>query len=147
MKESMYMSLFVDISRFSKQKMINDEGLVQLEATVRSFQNCPLEKNSIIAIFDLQNDEFSAMIMVEGYWFKNALRQNGLLDDCIVFSELPKAVLELELDGLVLDQWPHLSSDIKCRGELSFQGVTQIINTVPIKINATETQLILSSKF
>ncbi|MCF7561378.1 YceI family protein [Sabulilitoribacter multivorans] len=139
MKSFVYLIALLSLNIFSQAKYITKTGSVNFEASVPSFEEVRAKNNSVTAIFNAENSEFAALVLVKGFRFKNALMEEHFNENYAESTKFPKATFK----GKII----HDSNENWIEGTLTFHGKSKRIQIVPITYSLDNNVVEISGNF
>jgi polyisoprenoid-binding protein YceI len=134
MKKIIYILILFSLPIFSQTKYLTKTGTVAFEASVPSFEEVAAKNNSTTAILNVENGEFAALVLINGFRFKNALMEEHFNENYAESDKYPKATFEGKIkDFSFIDL--GTSTSLKMTGELSFHGKTKKLDDIPISFS------------
>ncbi|MEZ4796205.1 MAG: YceI family protein [Flavobacteriaceae bacterium] len=145
MKNIIYILLLVGFVGKAQDKYLTKVGIVNFEASVPSFEEVVALNNAVTAIVNTTTNEFAALVLIKGFRFKNALMEEHFNENYAESNLYPKSTFKGNILGNKLDE--RISGDYKIEGDLTFHGVTQSIQSIPIQITFEEDAIIIKGNF
>ena len=136
---------FVGLVVNAQDKYLTKVGEVNFEASVPSFEEVAAKNNTVTAIVNTTTNEFAALVLVKGFRFKNALMEEHFNENYAESSIYPKATFKGNIVGANLKDGK--SGAYTIAGDLTFHGVTQSIQSIPIEITFEEDAIIIKGNF
>ena len=144
MKYFFYILFFVSAFNFAQEKYLTKTGELSFEASVPSFEEVAAKNNSVTAILNTENGEIAVLALIKGFRFKNALMEEHFNENYAESTKFPKALFKGQIVNFSLDK---SIKNFKINGELSFHGVTQTIENIPVIINESNGKLMIEGAF
>ncbi|MCB0447580.1 MAG: YceI family protein [Gelidibacter sp.] len=138
--------LFLSFSGLAQQKYLTKTGSVDFEASVPSFEEVRAKNNVVTAILNVDNGEFAALALVKAFRFKNALMEEHFNENYAESHKFPKATFKGNIEGFNFKELKN-ENNYKISGELTFHGVTKLLNNVPVVIQKKDNEIILHGSF
>ena len=144
MKIYIYLLLLFSSVCTSQNKYLTKTGSVIFEASVPSFEEVRANNSSVTAILNAENGEFASLVLIKGFRFKNALMEEHFNENYAESEKFPKSTFKGKINNFDL-----LSSqeDYTIDGELTFHGVQETMEKVPIKLFHENNIITLSGTF
>ncbi|OEK07710.1 hypothetical protein A8C32_16790 [Flavivirga aquatica] len=137
---------FVALNSLSQNKYITKTGHVSFEASASSLEEVKAINSSVTAIFNTENGDFAALILVKGFRFKNALMEEHFNENYAESDKYPKATFKGKIQNFSLDNLSTINT-FKINGVLMFHGKTKQLNNVILKVNRHDNVITTSGKF
>ncbi len=137
-----YLSLLIVLfytSVNSQEKYLTKTGTVSFEASVPAFEKVAATNNAATAIYNRDNDEFAALVLVKGFRFKNALMEEHFNENYAESDTYPKAFFKGHIK--------HDNSSSVISGTLTFHGKTVALKAIPIDFKFTDNHIEMSGDF
>lgn len=144
MKFLFHILFFVSAFSFAQEKYLTKTGALSFEASVPSFEEVSAKNNSVTAIINTENGEIAVLALIKGFRFKNALMEEHFNENYAESNKYPKAVFEGNIENFSKE---NSQGSFKISGNLTFHGVTNTINEIPVKINKAGNKIIISGSF
>lgn len=140
MKNLLCLLVLACMSTFAQNKYITKTGTINFEASVPSFEEVAAKNNSVTAIFNTENGEIAALVLVKGFRFKNALMEEHFNENYAESDKFPKATFKGKTENFDLK---NMKSSYVINGQLTFHGKTEILENISISISiSTEKSMI-----
>ena len=143
MKNTIYLFILLNFSVFAQEKYITRSGLVNFEASVPSVEEVKATNKTTTAIINTTNGEFAALTLIKGFRFKNALMEEHFNENYAESSKYPKATFK----GKIKDFKQNKPGTYTLNGELSFHGVTNMLENITVNLNYKDDIIIMSGEF
>ena len=144
MKNICIIILFLSILTNAQEKYLTKNGLVNFEASVPSFEEVSATNNSVTAILNINTNEFAALVLVKAFRFKNALMEEHFNENYAESFEYPKATFTGIIKGF---NFKSNSENYLLSGNLTFHGVTNPIDNIPINIIVNDKTITMTGSF
>ncbi len=138
MKALIITIVFLNLNSFAQTKYITKTGNVNFEASVASFEEVAAKNNSTTVIFNSENAEVAALVLVKAFRFKNALMEEHFNENYAESDKFPKATFKGTIENFSMDKVSASKSIFKINGQLTFHGVTKKITDCRTSISKTE---------
>ena len=141
------LTLLVTTVSFAQSKYLTKTGTVTFEASVPSFEEVKATNKNTTAIFNTENGEFAALVLVKGFRFKNALMEEHFNENYAESDDFPKATFKGTINNFS-KQTLDSEGNTTYNGSLTFHGKTKTFesNTINISKN-TEGLILISGEF
>lgn len=144
MKTLFYILFFVCELVFAQEKYLTKNGTISFEASVPSFEEVAAKNNAVTAIINTETGEIAALVLINGFRFKNALMEEHFNENYAESSKYPKARFQGKVEGFSLQQEP---SEYKIKGELTFHGVTKVVEAISTTIYMRNDKIFMDGEF
>jgi polyisoprenoid-binding protein YceI len=144
MKNIIYILFLFSITAIAQDRYLTKTGSLNFEASVPSFEEVAAKNNSVTVIVNPNTGDIAALVLINGFRFKNALMEEHFNENYAESHKYPKATFKGHIEAFSLET---LDKNFKFNGELTFHGVTKPINDVLIKISNDDGALVLSGHF
>ncbi|GAA4291507.1 YceI family protein [Aestuariibaculum suncheonense] len=146
MKYLLYCIAFISLNAFAQEKYLTKTGTVSFEASVPSFEEVKATNQSVTAILNSENGEFAALVLVNGFRFKNALMEEHFNENYAESDTYPKATFKGVIDDFNFSDIKQ-NTALTISGELNFHGKTKILKSIPVKTVKTNETIEISGTF
>lgn len=146
MKKILFSILFLSAISFGQNKFITKTGTINFEASVPSFEEVAAKNNSVTAILNTDNGEIAALALVKAFRFKNALMEEHFNENYAESDKFPKATFKGKLIDFSFEKL-SATNNLFIDGELEFHGVTKQFSKIPVSLEYTNNNIILSGNF
>jgi polyisoprenoid-binding protein YceI len=147
MKTLLLAILLISFNGFAQQKYLTKAGTVGFEASVPSFEEVAAKNNSVTAIIDISNGEFASLALVKAFRFKNALMEEHFNENYAESNKFPKATFKGKIENFSIDKISSSKSTYKISGQLTFHGVTKMIDNCEATFSKTEKGILMEGNF
>ena len=136
--------LCISLSFYAQEKYYTKSGKITFESSVPSFEEVKATNNKVSAI--LKDDgAIASLALVKAFRFKIALMEEHFNENYAESSIYPKATFKGNIVGANLKDGK--SGAYTIAGDLTFHGVTQSIQSIPIEITFEEDAIIIKGNF
>ncbi len=146
MKRLVVILILITTTAFSQDKYITRSGSLTFEASVPSFEEVVARHDAVTAIINAENGEIAALALVKGFRFKNALMEEHFNENYAESDTYPKAIFKGKVNKLE-NLKPNDEFETDISGSLTFHGVTQEYEAIPVKIRRTENAFTIQGSF
>ena len=140
--------MLVAISINAQEKYITKSGELIFEASVPSFEEVKAKNESVTAIFNTENGEIAALLLVKGFRFKNALMEEHFNENYAESDLYPKATFKGKIKNFSLDLLKDSKNHkVLIEGILDFHGQSKQLYNIEAYLSKKESSLILDGSF
>ena len=144
MKTIFYILFFVCELVFAQEKYLTKNGAIGFEASVPSFEEVAAKNNAVTAIINTETGEMAALVLINGFRFKNALMEEHFNENYAESSKYPKASFQGKVEVFSLQEEP---TNYKIKGKLTFHGVTKVLENISATIYMRNGKILMNGEF
>ena len=144
MKTIIFTLFFVCAFSFAQGKYLTKSGTISFEASVPSFEEVAAKNNSVTAIINTENGEIAALVLINGFRFKNALMEEHFNENYAESNKFPKANFQGKIENLSPE---NIRGAFEIRGDLTFHGVTKTIERIPVIVHKDDDKITIEGSF
>jgi polyisoprenoid-binding protein YceI len=144
MKQSFYILLFVSAISFAQGKYLTKTGIITFEASAPSFEEVAAKNNSVTAIINTENGEIAALVLINGFRFKNALMEEHFNENYAESNKFPKANFKGKIANF---SSKNATGNFEINGNLTFHGVTKSIKKIPVTFDKIGDKITIKGVF
>lgn len=144
MKYFAFLFTLLCFNTFAQSKYLTKTGIVIFEASVPSFEEVKATNTTTTAIYNKDNNEFAALVLVKGFRFKNALMEEHFNENYMESEEYPTATFEGKATS---DLDLNSEGQYVFSGNLNIHGKTQKRDLEVILAKNESGKMTIQSKF
>ncbi len=139
MKYFAFLFTLLCFNTFAQSKYLTKTGIVIFEASVPSFEEVKATNTTTTAIYNKDNNEFAALVLVKGFRFKNALMEEHFNENYAESDTYPKATFKGKINVI--------KNKHSITGSLNFHGKTLKVTTIPLTVLNENSTIKILGKF